>query len=228
MRNLLALALVPLFLSLLAPAARADPCAAKAELIERTLADEARRVRLWNWGWGLGFAAAGVGQLVLAAEPAWSLDIDDAQEKSFYFNGGKALASAGAIALLPLRVVQPSSMPEAEPCARLAEAERALAATARKQRRSRGLGLLGTLVLNVATGLVLGVGYDLWTEALTSSLVGSAAGLLRLYTQPMGATRALRQHRAGALDPAANRTSSWMVTPVAGARSIGVGVLLEF
>ena len=222
----LVLALVPLFLALVAPAAHADSCSAQAEIIEQTLANEARRARLWNRGWGIGLATAGVAQLVLAAEPEWSLEIDEAQAKTLYLSAGKSFVGASSGLLLPLRVVQPSSRRGDEPCARLAATERALAATARNQRRQRWLGILGSPALNISGSLWLGVGHGLWTEALTSFLLGSAVGLLRMYTQPMGAERALRRYRAGKLDQRA-RSLSWSIAPLVGTGGFGVRLLIE-
>ena len=221
---------------------------ARAAIIERTLEREARLSRLWNWGWGVGFAAAGVGQIIVAAEPSLSLvQIHREERKGLYVGGVKSLIAAGAGFIVPLRVVQPSTSREksSDPCIALAEAERALLLSVKRQRRHRMLGHIGSLGLNLGGTLVLGVGYGLWREAFISIGIGLVFGLAKSYTQPKGAIRLLRRHRrndlvrglelgptssgaranAGALELERKvHRRAWTVVPSAGRSWVGLAV----
>ena len=181
--------------------AQCDPATAEAQRvrIERLLADQDWRAHLWNLGWGIGFGGAAVGQLVFAVRPQWApiITVNDKMQKSLYISAGKAGLASVARLILPLRVTHPHIAPGTEPCAALAEAERALAVTARREKNSFWLNHIGSLVANISGALILGLGYHAWGQAALSLAVGYPVGLISIYTEPRAAWHA-------------NRSRSWV------------------
>lgn len=114
--------------------------------------------------------------------------------------------SAATAAVLTLVVLPPSSLrledelavlPVEDPCAALARAESALVAAAEQDRRATAWwNHVVVVAFNVGLGLVLGLGYDRWTNAALQMGVGSAIGETMLLTRPVPSIELLRDYRA--------------------------------
>ncbi len=181
--------------------AQCDPATAEAQRarIERLLADQDHEAHLWNLGWGIGFGGATVAQLVFAIRPQWApiITVNDKMQRSLYIGAVKSGLASVARFVLPLRVERPHIAAGTEPCAALAEAEHALALTARRERNSFWLNHIGSLLANITGSLILGFGYDAWGQAALSLAVGYPVGLISIYTEPRAAWHA-------------NRSRSWV------------------
>ena len=70
---------------------------------------------------------------------------------------------------------------------------RALAKTAANEKRSFFLNHLGSLALNVAGLLYLGLQEDEWGEGAKSIAIGYPIGMLAVYTQPRATWKARRR-----------------------------------
>ncbi len=176
--------------------AQCDPATAEAQRarIERLLADQQHKAHLWNLGWGIGFGGATVAQLVFAVRPQWApiINVNDKMQTSLYIGAVKSGLASVARTILPLRVERPHIAPGTEPCAALAEAERALAVTARRERNSFWLNHIGSLLANLGGTLILGLGYHAWGQAALSFAVGYPVGLISIYTEPRAGWHAHR------------------------------------
>lgn len=191
----------------------------RLRFVNSVLARETRRARRWGIAWGVSLGVLGAGQLALGLEPEISpIDIDDGGQKSLYVGAAKSFLGAGSSVFTPLRIPHPRHVDSTEPCAVLAEAERALLAAARKERNQVLLGHIGSFVLSVGSILVLGVGYGYQKEAAFSVASGTAVGLLRTWTQPKGAIYALRRYRRGDLGGmrAEPEARAWTILPAVG------------
>jgi len=213
------------------PALHAIEASVRLRFVEGVLERETRRARRWRIAWGVTLGALGAAQLALGIEPGISpVEIDDAGQKSMYVGAAKSFVGAGSSVVTPLRIPRPAPVESAEPCAVLAEAERALVSAARKERNQVLLGHAGSFALSVGSILVLGVGYGYWKEAAFSVASGTAVGLIRTWTQPKGAIHALRRYRRGNLGALApqREARAWTVVPAFGPSGFGLVVAGEF
>jgi hypothetical protein len=88
--------------------------------------------------------------------------------------------------------------PETDPCVALARAEELLNRDAANEARGRSLLFHGgNVVFNAGIFLVIGAGFGHWTSATISLLTGIATGEIMIFTQPVGALKALRLYRRG-------------------------------
>jgi hypothetical protein len=63
---------------------------------------------------------------------------------------------------------------------------------------------IGTFVINIAGGLILGLGWNRWANFAYSSLVGIGVGEIQIATQPTDLIEDLRLYRAGQLSERPN------------------------
>jgi len=87
---------------------------------------------------------------------------------------------------------------QADPCVALARAEELLNRDAANEAQGRSLLFHGgNVVVNAGIFLIIGAGFGHWTSATISLLTGIATGEIMIFTQPVGALKALRQYRRG-------------------------------
>ncbi len=169
-----------------APAAERAEAEQKLQAIHQALRDEARRGRVWFWGWTIGSGALPVGQL--APVPF----VSDKGLRADLVVG----AATSAVGLIGVLASRPESIPGAEaldampspaadPCAELSRAEDLLDRAARDEAFATGWLMHGAnLLVNVAAGLVLGLGYDRWDSAAITAGSGFVIGEAQILTAP--------------------------------------------
>jgi hypothetical protein len=175
---------IALVLALLAAPAAADPA---CDEITASLAADASQARVWNIAWAVTFGAAAVG-IAVAALTIPEDKISDNTRTGLWISTSKATIGAAARVVLPLRVEQPRDC---------ADAPRALALSARRQRNGVILNTVGGLVLNTAGLLYLGLEKDAWRTGVLSFVSGTVVGLFSSYTAPRRAWRGKRVAPAG-------------------------------
>jgi len=179
------------------------------------LGREARRARRWNIGWGVFFGVAAVAQLGLAMADVTPVGSGEAAHVALYVNGGKAAMGALARVVLPLSIAR-APAPTGGPCVDLAASERALAAAARREKRSFWMLHAGSILVTVGGLLYLGMVEDSWKQGGLSVAVGYPVSLLSIYTHPR-ASWAL-----------ARNAPPIVVTPLVGTDVTGLAFALTF
>lgn len=162
---------------------------------------------LWNWG----FATAGA--IGLAGNLAWGAMSDYDTRVARY----SAAAAAGGLLFLsfvnPLRV--DTSVPaRISTCAEVQHRERILEAVAKDEGRRRSLLYhLVPIAFNVGNGLMLGLAFNQWRNAIASTALAMLVTELRIFTAPNGARTALRRYRHGDIGGDGAK-AAWTLTPV--------------
>jgi hypothetical protein len=82
------------------------------------------------------------------------------------------------------------------------------------------------VLVNVAAGLVLGLGYDRWGQAALTAGSGIVIGEIAIWTQPTRSVDAWRRYQAGELAPTA--ALDWTLTPTAVPGGVGVSFAISF
>jgi hypothetical protein len=168
---------------------------ARVERIGAALAEDAADAELWTGAWLLTYAAITAGQLgalVLLDDPGERTDL--------YVGIAGSFGALAGIPLFPLAVLEDGPLLatyDADVCRELAIAERTL----ERDAENEAMGVawfvhVANVAVNLALGLLLGVGYDRWLSAAISAASGTAIGELMLFTQPTGAIDALEEMRA--------------------------------
>lgn len=183
--------------------------AARLSLIKSLETDEAVRANLWRWSWGGAYIAGTLAQAV--AVPFLKNEADRID-----FVVGAISSGLGALfeLLLPLDVIVHAPMVRdlPETPEGLAEAERWLENDAKDEDFCVSWVMHGANVLfNVATGLVLGLGWQHWESAAWNVGIGIAIGEVMVLTTP---------HNLRAL----TRPAPVSVTPLLGPNLTGVAV----
>jgi hypothetical protein len=211
----------------------AADCAARVRFIDDSLRRAARPARVWSWTWGLGYFVVGGAQLGIAP----FLE-DEGRQADFYVGGGRTLLAALPFVLLPLATMKQQRTlsarvaalpPDADLCAELPAAERALERSAASEQRGKSL-LKHTIVavLNLGAGLILGLGYDRWATGAFTAGSGILVGEIMIWTQPTRSVHALRKYRAGHYTAAAPSVS-WGIAPtLLPEGGAGVGLIVVF
>lgn len=174
--------------------------------IDRRLSDDAARARIWAWTWGLTYSAITVVQFGLALQP----DISTTDRAGYIVGGSAALIGVLAGAILPLKVMGDQRWWQRhyarsrgdDVCSLLNTAELLLIRDAESE--AFGVGPLvhvGNFAINIAAGLVLGLGYGKWSAFGYTTVVGIVVGEVQASTQPTDAVEDLRLYRAGQLEP---------------------------
>jgi hypothetical protein len=212
----------------------AIPAETRIAWIDRKLSVEAKHARLWSGLWGAAYGGITIVQASLAATQT------DSGARAENIVG----ASAAFIGVLAIAILPPSVefdqlwwekhklrlSPHEDPCATLATVERLLVRAADSE--AFGIGPLvhvGNFVVNIAAGLVLGIGFNRWPAFAYVGLVGIAVGEIQVITQPTGAIEALRLYRNGELsDGKSAARLRWAVLPWAHRDGAGASFTLTF
>jgi hypothetical protein len=188
--------------------------------LDRRLHRAARRATWWSIGWGSLYGGLTVGQLALL--PTASSKGETAEK---VVGATASFIGVLSVAILPPRVIadtrwwsrhRAAATPDTDPCALLADAEQLLIRDAADDEFGIGpLVHIGNFVINVAAGLVLGLGYDRWAAWSYTTLVGIAIGEIQVITRPTDALNDLAAYRAGELDGSARAERlQWAVAPL--------------
>lgn len=189
------------------PALAALSAETRLAWLERRLDADAARARIWATTWGVAYGALTIGQLALLPTA------DTTGERAEKVVGASA-SFIGVLAglALPLKVMgdqrwwarhRSRLRADADPCAALNTIELLLLRDAESEAFGVGpLVHIGNFAINVAAGLVLGLGYGRWGAFGYTTLVGIAVGELQVATQPTDAVEDLRLYRAGELTAA--------------------------
>ncbi len=180
---LLVLGLCGAALSRTAAAECGPDAALRDSRLRAHLGREARRARRWNIGWGVFFGVVAVAQIGSAMADYTPVGSGEAAHVALYVNGGKAAMGALARVVLPLSIA-PAPAPTGDPCLDLAASERALAAAARREKRSFWMLHAGSILVTTGGLLYLGMVEDSWKQGALSVAVGYPVSLLSIYTHP--------------------------------------------
>jgi hypothetical protein len=184
------------------PALRRLDAGTRLHFMRERLRIDARHARIWSYSWGAIYSGLAIGQLVAAPLVSHSTGLD------LYVGGASALVGLIPLVATPLKVMGDeerldeleAETPGADPCVPLAQAEGLLTRDAANE--AQGQSLLfhgGNVVFNTGIFFIIGAGFGHWTSATISLLTGIATGEIMIFTQPMGALKALRQYRRGDL-----------------------------
>jgi hypothetical protein len=186
------------------PALASIPAETRIAWIDRKLRLEAHNARLWSGLWGAGYGGITVTQTALA------LTQSDSGSRAENIVGAVAsFIGVLAVVILPPSVERDQSWwekhklhlsPTEDPCATLATAERLLVRGADSEEFGIGpLVHIGNFAINIAAGLVLGIGFNRWSAFAYVGLVGIAVGEIQVVTQPTAMIDALRLYKNGTL-----------------------------
>ena len=186
------------------PALALVPAEQRLEWIDRKLRVEAHNARLWSGLWGAGYGAITVGQSILA-----TTQTDTGSRAENIVGAVASFIGVLAVVILPPSVERDQSWWEKhkrrlslheDPCATLATAEHLLVRGADSEEFGIGpLTHIGNFAINIAAGLVLGIGFNRWAAFAYVGLVGIAVGEAQVITEPTGAIEALRRYKNGDL-----------------------------
>jgi hypothetical protein len=188
------------------PALGAIDAETRLAWIDRRLADDATRARIWAWAWGLTYSSITVVEASLALQP----DLSAADRAQDLVGAGASFIGVMAGVVLPLKIMGDQRWWQKhlarsrgeDVCSLLNTAELLLVRDAESEAFGVGpLVHIGNFAINIAAGLVLGLGYDKWGAFLYTTLVGIAVGEVQAATQPTDAVEDLRLYRAGQLEP---------------------------
>jgi hypothetical protein len=172
--------------------------------INERLRVDARHARIWSYSWGAIYSSLAVGQFIAAPLVSHGTGLD------LYVGGGSALVGVVPLLVTPLKVMgdsqrideiatRPAGM---DLCVALSEAEEMLKRDAANEAQGRSLLFhAGNVVFNTGIFFIVGAGFGHWTSATISLLTGIATGEIMIFTQPMGAVKALSQYRSGDFAP---------------------------
>jgi hypothetical protein len=186
------------------PALEAIDAETRLEWLTERFSVDARRAKIWSGLWTSAYGALTVAQLALLPT---ANSTGERAEKVV----GAASSFIGFLAglALPLKIMYDDGRWRRhlqrhagdDPCALLNTAELLLLRDAESE--AFGVGPLvhvGNFAINIAGGLVLGLGYGRWSAFAYQTLVGIAVGEAQVITQPTDVIEDLRLYRAGQLD----------------------------
>lgn len=215
------------------PALAAIDAETRLAWLDHRLAVDAKRARIWAITWGMAYGTITIGELALIRSAS---DTGSRAEKVV----GASAAFIGVLAgaALPLKVMRDQTWWEhhyalqrgkEDPCALVNTAELLLARDAESE--AFGVGPLvhvGNFVINIAAGLVLGLGYNRWAAFGYTAIVGIAVGEVQASSQPTDVIEDLRLYRNGELDGRARppHLGAWALSPII--RPDGLGGALTF
>ena len=192
------------------PALGAIDAETRLRWLDQHLASGAARARIWAWTWRAAYAGTTLGEIGLAL-----LDNHDTGKRAADIVGAtSAFIGVAANVILPLKVMGDqrwwakhyASARGDDVCALVNTAELLFIRDAESEEFGVGpLVHIGNFVINVAGGLVLGLGYDRWPAFAYTSLVGIIVGEIQVATQPTDVVEDLRLYRAGQLAAQPNR-----------------------
>jgi hypothetical protein len=171
------------------------------QFLHARMTQQSRSAKLWNATWGAINFALLAGNLV--AVPF----VDVSSRPDFIV--GAAFSTVGVVvSAFPLAVITDIDrlnrttqvLGDEEPCRRLARAEALFHSDAENEAAGVGaIAHLANAVINVATGLVLWLGYQRLESALISTGVGLVIGEAMILTQPRRLVDDWEDYRSGRL-----------------------------
>lgn len=180
--------------------------------LDSRLAADAARARIWAWTWRATYAGVTIVETTLAATTN-----NDSDRVADIVGASSAFIGVAANLILPLKIIgdqrwwkkhyaRSASLGNGDPCALVNTAELLLVRGA----ESEAFGVspvvhVGNFLINIAGGLILGLGYNRWGAFAYTSLVGIFVGEVQVATQPTDAVEDLRLYRAGQLDTATSK-----------------------
>lgn len=185
----------------------AIPAETRLRWLDQRLASGAARARIWAWTWRAAYTGVTIGELIL-------LSVHDKTDDKAADIVGASSAFIGVAAnfALPLKVMGDQrwwkkhyASSHDDVCSLLNTAELLFIRGAESQ--AFGVGPLvhvGNFAINIAGGLILGLGYGRWANFAYTSLVGIAVGEIQVATQPTDLVEDLRLYRAGQLSERPN------------------------
>jgi hypothetical protein len=189
-----------------------DQIKERLSYIESALKAGQPRAGTWYYGWIAAYSAGAAAGGILAASN-WNdtklqgteIVPDREFAEGMLVGGATSLLGVGALVIDPFTPATaakklarlPGNTAE-ERRAKLERAEELLRKCARRERSGRSLTThLLNLGANAAAGVVTKVAFDQsWGNALITFVSGEAVSLLNIFTQPMRATRDLREYEA--------------------------------
>jgi hypothetical protein len=189
------------------PALAAIDAGVRLRWLDQRLAADAARARIWAWTWRAAYTGITIGEVVLAVTAT-----DTETRAADIVGATSSFIGVAANLILPLKIMGDQSwwkkhyarslgLNNSDPCALVNTAELLLLRGAESE--AFGVGPLvhvGNFLINIAGGLVLGLGYGKWPAFAYTSLVGILVGEIQVATQPTDAVEDLRLYRAGELD----------------------------
>lgn len=190
------------------PALGAIDAETRLHWLDQHLASGAARARIWAWTWRGAYTAITIGEVVLAVTAKTTED-----RAADIVGASSAFIGVAANLVLPLKVIGDQRWWQKhyagshdDTCSLLNTAELLFVRDAESE--AFGVGPLvhvGNFVINIAGGLVLGLGYGRWPAFAYTSLVGIAVGEIMVATQPTDVIEDLRLYRAGELAAKPNK-----------------------
>jgi hypothetical protein len=193
------------------PALGALDAQVRLRWLDSHLSSGAARASIWAWTWRAAYSGITVGEVALALTTN-----DTSQRAADVVGAASSFIGVAANVLLPLKVIRDQhwwarhyrrsrALGGADPCALLNTAELLFIRGADSE--AFGVGPLvhvGNFLINIAGGLVLGLGYGRWPAFAYTSIVGILVGEVQVATQPTDLVEDLRLYRAGQLDARPN------------------------
>jgi hypothetical protein len=177
--------------------------------LDQRLAADAARARIWAWTWRAAYTGITIGEVILA------LTATDTETRAADIVGAtSSFIGVAANMILPLKIMGDQRWWQKhyarsrgdDPCALVNTAELLLIRGADSEAFGVGpLVHIGNFLINIAGGLVLGLGYGRWSAFAYTSIVGIAVGEIQVATQPTDAVEDLRLYRTGQLDMAVSK-----------------------
>ncbi len=205
-----------------------DP-AARLSFVRSTVDQQAARSRAWARGWTIA------GSILVIGNFAQAIGAASRQDRVTDIAGGStSVLIPLPILMRPPRVlvdrrnVDTSAAGGADLCTRVAQDDELLARDARDQASATGFAAhAGAVGFNVATGLVLGLGFKDWKGAASVGGVGIVIAEAQILTRPRGAVRALARYDRGQL-ASSPASRSWLVAPSANRSRVGARLAMLF
>jgi hypothetical protein len=185
------------------PALAAIDAETRLRWLDQHLASGAARARIWAWTWRAAYTGITIGEVVLA------VTAKNTEDRAADVVGGiSSFIGVAANLILPLKIMGDERWWAAQYARSRGDDTCSLVNTAEllfiRDADSEAFGVgplvhVGNFVINIAGGLVLGLGYGRWPAFAYTSLVGIAVGEIQVATQPTDAVADLRLYRAGQL-----------------------------
>lgn len=204
--------------------------AATGEHVRRVasqLSDEASRARRWTIGWTIAYGALTAAQVI----PAFFFD-DEGLRADLVVGAATSAIGLLGVAVLPPEVLASHSTLARElddgllrdECGAGLRADQLRAAAVADEAFATGPVMhLANAVVNIAAGLVLGLGYDRWASGAITAASGIAVGELQILTAPTN----LRDAPAGA-DPTPTVTMTVIALPSVRTTASGLALAVHF
>jgi hypothetical protein len=190
--------------------------------LDRHLHVAGRNSIIWSAAWGTVYGALTIGQLGLLPSSNGQGEIAEKVVGSV-----ASFIGVLSVAILPPKVIgdarwwahkrADAASLTMDPCALLNMGEQLLLRDAADEEFGIGpLVHVGNFVINVAAGLVLGLGYGRWEAFSYTTVAGIVIGEVQVITRPINAIIDLRSYRLGELDNANEMRIpkvQWALTP---------------